>query len=261
MIARKVLLEAVTVCVGYSDFLAEVIPCNLPQIDLWTVVTTPDDRATQNLCVGYGINCLKTTCFNRDVPPPRLNKARGINYGLAHQSHAGWVLHLDGDIALPPQFRKMLENADLDETKLYGMDRVDCPDAATWDSHLDRCRRGSHRQYDCSCFIRPPVGMGMGTRLTHGDYGGYCPIGYFQMWNPAGSGVYRYPVKIEGDMEHTDMLFAIQWERRQRELLPEGFCVHLQTGRGDGENWRGRRSPPFRGVAPDHKVYRKPASY
>jgi hypothetical protein len=114
MLAKKILLEAVTICVNFSDYLAETIPYNLPQIDMWTIVTTPDDVRTQRLCHGWGIKCLKTDCFHRDVSPPRLNKSRGINYGLQNHSGAGWMLHLDADIVLPHQYRKMLENAELD---------------------------------------------------------------------------------------------------------------------------------------------------
>src|ERR1700680_5051090 len=95
-LVKKLLLEAVTVCVNYADFLEETIPYNLPQIDLWTIVTTPEDTQTQSLCSRYGLRCLKTDCFYRDVEPPRINKSRGINYALAHQSHSGWMLHLDG---------------------------------------------------------------------------------------------------------------------------------------------------------------------
>lgn len=245
MLAKKLLIEAVTVCVSYSDFLAETIPYNLQQIDLWTVVTSPEDRGTRGLCAHYGINCLATDCLYRDVEPPRLNKSRGINYGLAHHSHSGWMIHLDADIVLPPQFRRMVQNAELDETCLYGMDRVDCFGAERWDA-----LRRQHTQYESGFFIKVPGGLPVGARGAHGDYGGYVPIGYFQMWHPKSSGIGRYPIKIDADMEHTDVLFAIQWPRQRRQLLPEGYCVHLATTGVQGNNWHGRKSPGFRGTTP-----------
>lgn len=242
MIAKKMLLEAVTVCISYSDFLSEVIPHNLPQIDLWTIVTTPEDRATAALCSKYGLRCLKTHCVNRDVMSPRINKARAINYGLAHHSLSGWMLHIDADIVLPPQFRKMAENAELDPTCIYGMDRVNCPSAVEWDAFL----ASPSLQYEWSYLVSPPRGWPMGSRIAHGDYGGWVPLGYFQMWNPGGSGVTRYPVKVDGDAEHTDVLHSIQYDRQKRHLLGEGFCVHLSSDPGFGTNWKGRKSPPFR---------------
>jgi hypothetical protein len=50
-------------------------------------------------------------------------------------------------------------------------------------------------------------------------------------------------------MEHTDVLFAIQWPRPKRQLLPEGFCIHLQSSAEFGANWQGRKTPPFRQTA------------
>jgi hypothetical protein len=244
MLAKKLFLEAVTVCVNYADFLEETIPHNLPQLDLWTVVTTPEDERTQGVCARYGLRCLKTECFYRDVERPSINKSRGINYGLAHQSHSGWMLHLDSDIVLPPQFRKMVENAELDPACLYGMDRVNCTGSAAWDAF----RHDPELQYEWSCLVKPPRGWRLGARIAHGDYGGYCPIGFFQLWNPRGSGVNRYPMTVEGNMEHTDVLFAIQWPRARRHLLPEGFCVHLESSGEFGANWHGRKTPPFRGM-------------
>lgn len=259
MLAKKLLLEAVTVCVNYSDFLSETMPHVLPQVDLWTVVTTPEDKATQGLCAKYGVRCLKTDCFYRDVEKPRINKSRGINYALAHHSGAGWMIHLDADIVLPPQFRRMMENADLDPGCIYGMDRVDCPSSEEWDAYL----RNPTPQYQWSYLINPPRPWKIGARLAHGDYGGWCPLGYCQIWSPKGSGIYRYPILVEGDMEHTDVLFAIQWERQRRRLLGEGYCIHLTSSNKFGENWKGRKSPPFRtgDAQPGHDRGHRPHCY
>lgn len=245
MIAKKMLIEAVSVSIGYADFLSEILPHNLPQVDLWTIVTTPEDKATQALCTKYGLRCLKTNCVFRDTERPRINKARAINHGLAHHSGSGWMLHLDADIVLPPQFRRMVENAEVDPTCIYGMDRVNCPSAEAWDGFL----ANPTLQYEWSYLVKPPRDWPIGARIAHGDYGGYCPLGFAQLWNPKGSGVNRYPVKVDGDMEHTDLLHAVQWDRNKRVLLPEGFCIHLQSSAKFGANWRGRSSPPFRAGA------------
>lgn len=246
MLCKKIFLEAVTVCVGYSDFLREALSHNLVQLDSLTVVTTPDDEATRDLCRYTGVRCLPTECIYRDTQKPAFNKSRAINYGLAHMACSDWVLHLDADIVLPPQFRRMAENAELDPTCIYGMDRVDCVGYQEWDAFL----LNPELQYRWSYLITPPRHWPIATRVTHGDYGGYLPIGYFQLWNPNASDVLRYPVKQDAAMEHSDTLHAIQWERRKRVLLPEGYCVHLssQVPRF-GENWYGRVSPPFRPVA------------
>ena len=102
-------IEAVTVCVDYSDFLREAIEPNFSQLDDWVVVTTPEDRQTQNLCREFGIRSVVTDVFTDRGE--HFNKARGINLGIAHLHYADWVLHLDGDIVLPHRFRHMLNHA------------------------------------------------------------------------------------------------------------------------------------------------------
>ena len=189
MLAKKLLLEAVTVCVNYADFLEETIPYNLPQIDLWTIVTTPEDTQTQNLCTRYGLRCLKTDCFYRDVEPPRINKSRGINYALAHHSHSGWMLHLDGDIVLPPQFRRMIENADLDPACLYGIDRVNCLGSDAWDAF----RRDPELQYEWSCLVKPPQGMGLGATDFPWRLRRVLPLGLCSVVEPEGLGGQSLP--------------------------------------------------------------------
>jgi hypothetical protein len=236
-------IEAVVVCVDYADYLAETLPFLLPHVDDVAVVTTPEDGRTRGLCHKMGVRCLPTRCFYQWGD--RFNKARGINYGLANLRKDGWVLHIDADIALPERARWLMGIACLDERKLYGIDRVNVVGRAAWDDY----KRGRPPQYVSSCRVEVPVGREVGSRLVHVGYGGYCPIGFFQLWHPVGSGIARYPDTADGSAEHTDVLHAIQWDREDRALLPEVVGMHLVT-RGDGSqpmgvNWRGRRSPEF----------------
>jgi Glycosyltransferase like family 2 len=258
MIAKKMKIEAVVVCVDYADYLADALPNNLLQVEHVTVVTTPEDRATISLCARHGVRCLQTTVMRRDAPEggPSFNKARAINHGLAHLNGRDWVLHLDADTVLPDQFRRMAMNAELDPTFIYGMDRVNCEGSGEWDKYL----ADPEPQYEWSFMVKPPRRWPIGARVAHGDYGGYCPIGFFQLWNPIGSGIIRYPVKEEGDMEHTDLLHATQWDRRHRALLPEGFCTHLVNSKKFGINWKGRKTPPWR-IPPAPVEGDKPCSY
>jgi hypothetical protein len=91
--------------------------------------------------------------------------------------------------------------------------------------------------------------MPFGARIAHFDYGGYCPLGFFQLWNVNRSGIHRYPVQFQGTAEHTDVLHAIQWDRRDRALIPELIAIHLETKSDKattmGANWSGRTTPEF----------------
>ena len=69
-------------------------------------------------------------------------------------------------------------------------------------------------------------------------YGGYVPIGFFQMWHAKHGR--RYPI-AKGDAEHTDVLHAIQWSEERRHLIPEVVGVHIQgTPAPLGSNWKVR---------------------
>jgi hypothetical protein len=245
-------IEAVCVCVDYADYLEEVLPFLLPHVDDMVVVTTPEDGRTRKACARLGVRCLPTRCFHREGEA--FNKARGINYGLANLKLDGWVLHIDADIVLPQRTRYLLNNMDLDARKLYGCDRVNCVGRAAWDDF----KENPELQYEWRCLIKPPRRWPLGARIAHMEYGGYCPIGFFQLWSPRGSGITRYPQVCQGTAEHSDVLHAIQWDREDRCLIPELICVHLETkDKGDrrpmGQNWAGRTTPEF---TRDEKPYR-----
>lgn len=232
-------IEAVCVCVNYSDFLAASLPFNLPLFDDIVIVTTPEDDATIRLCKRWGVRYVTTHVFTRDGSV--FNKSRGINHGLNHLRRRDWLIHLDADTVLPPRFRHMLANAELDESSIYGVDRVNCPSYEEWAAFL----ANPEVQYEWQYLVKPPRGWRLGARLAHWDYGGYCPIGFFQMWH-ASSGVIRYPILDNGTAEHSDVLHAAQWDRPKRVLLPEVIAVHLESEPAKmGINWSGRKTRSF----------------
>lgn len=226
-------IEAVVVCKDYSDFLAETLPANLSQLDRVVVVTHPDDWGTRNLCNRYGVDCVDTTVMHEDGDA--FNKGRAINLGLSHLRHDGWLLHMDADIALPPRFKDVLARAKLDEKHLYGADRVNVVGFDAWQK-----LKAEPHQFQWRYLVTPPGPVG--SRLLHMEYG-YCPIGYFQLW---WSGAKRqYPI-VAGSAEHGDVLFAVQWPRDRRILLPELFVYHLESEvAAMGTNWKGRKTKPF----------------
>jgi hypothetical protein len=85
-------------------------------------------------------------------------------------------------------------------------------------------------------------------RIAIRDYGGYVPIGFYQMWH--GSTGRRYPI-AKGNAEHTDVLHSIQWDEQKRHLIPEIIGVHLMSNPAPlGANWQGRTTPRFGPGAP-----------
>ena len=228
-------IEAVTVCVDYADFLTETIGQTLNAVDRLVVVTTPADKETQELCRKWSVDCYPTHVFFEDGDV--FNKGRAINYGLAHLRHDQWILHLDADIYLPHRFRQMLRYTKLREDTIYGMDRLNTRSYENW--RANKWRTEPQHQY--RFMVTPTEQFPVGSRLVHQELG-FLPCGYFQLFHQSHKRVYSVNT---GGAEHSDAMFAAQWEKRT--IIPEAFCYHLESESGGamGKNWRGRRTKRF----------------
>lgn len=237
-------IEAIITSVNYSDFLSHSLPETLQHVDNVVVVTSREDKKTKDLCNFYGVNCVETEVFFEHQD--KFNKGRGINLGLAHLRHDDWLLHLDADTMLPHRFRYMLTQAGLDKENIYGVDRLNTKSHQNYQD----AKTYLTPQWKHGCLINAHAGFDLGARLKHGDYG-YCPIGYFQLWHS--SQKRRYPT-AQGSAEHTDVLFATQWARKNRILLPDLFVYHLESEEVPmGTNWEGRKTKHFGPCCPCHK--------
>lgn len=238
-------LEAVTVCVDYADFLDAVAPFNAPLLDRWIVVTSSTDHATQHVCRRHGLQCLISDEHRKNGDT--FNKGRLIERGLHHLSADSWRLHLDGDICLPSRFRRLLDQAHLDESSIYGADRVMIRGFAAWQRLLaSGWLQGQTRRYPYAVDV--PAGFSLGDRWA--SEAGYVPIGFFQLWH--GGQDEQYGVRVRPYPQHhgtacrTDVQHALQWDRRKRALIPEILVAHLESeSLGNGANWSGRKTKPF----------------
>lgn len=236
-------LEGIIVCVNYSDFLAHTLPHNKNHFNNLIVVTDTTDRRTKELCEFHHVRCLQTDIFYEGGNS--FNKGAAINYGLGHLNRTGWVVHMDADIYLPPFTRRILDNIPLVDNKIYGIDRMMCPSYESWISFLNNPRKIQEAwiYIHLSAF---PMGVRIAEYMTKG--GGYEPIGYFQLWNPGGSGVHNYPTEHDY-CDRTDVLHCKKFARENRELLPELVCIHLDSESlvEMGKNWKGRKTQKFEG--------------
>jgi hypothetical protein len=150
------------------------------------------------------------------------------------------MIHIDADTVLPRNFRGLIENIEPRKDCIYGVDRVHCPSWEDWHRH-STTTDPDQKHY----LVHSPGGWKTGTRLSHFDYGGYVPIGFFQMWNRE-SRINRYPTIQDGGAEHTDVLHSLQWERPNRVLIPEVIAIHLESEPCSiGANWNGRITKKF----------------
>jgi len=242
---RSERLEAVTICIGYGDFLNETAKWNVSHFDDWIIVTEETDLTTREICRKFNLRCLLSHDGKKHGSP--FNKGRLIERALHHTSEDSYRLHLDADIALPNGARHLLETAELSKDMVYGADRIDVASYKDW-QRLQASGFMNH-SLDYHCRVNIPEGFQIGTRWAHPQFG-YVPIGFFQLFHASqdewrGVRVKNYAMR-HNSAARTDVQFAMQWDRSKRGLVPELIVAHLMSEKSPkGTNWNGRKSKWF----------------
>lgn len=229
-------LEYVTTCVGFDDLLEVTLSANMPHVDSAIVVTSHADAKTKAVAKKFGALTVETDLFRKN--DRRFNKGAAINVGFDRFQWRGWRMHLDADIALPDNFRRMLFNlTHLDSSCIYGADRVDVHGRDEYEA----VRRGVSPQHDESAFLQPRSQRRIAARFID-PLRGYVPIGFFQLWHSTMQKPYPYSL---GSAAHDDVMFASAWPEASRRLLPTVICYHLVSRDPKlGDNWDGVRRQP-----------------
>jgi len=227
-------IEAVTVCVNYSDILALTMTYNKNVIDNWIIVTDTKDSETKKLCDYHNIKCIQTNAFYESGEI--FNKGKGINVGFDELKLKDWILHLDADILLPINSKRILASDDLEEDCLYSVDRVDIIGRNKYVETV----LNMHNQYSDYVFVEEKNNIS--ARMFHNTMG-YCPIGYFQLFH--NSKFIPYSERHE-TAARSDVLFLHNWAKNKRRLFPGFFVYHLMSEDSPmGTNWEGRVSKKF----------------
>lgn len=230
-------LEYVTVCVGFDDLLDVTLGKNIPHFDNAIVVTSHADKRTQKVARKWGAQCVQTDLFNKNGR--NFNKGAAINAGLDYFQFNGWRAHLDSDIVVPDNFRRILFNhTHLERHCLYGADRFNVVG-----SHgIEKLRRSLTNQHRNRLLLgETEHDKELGHRLIC-DLRGYLPLGFFQLWNASTQKPYPHSL---GTAAHDDMMFSALWPHHARRHLPSVICYHLCPAAPKvGENWDGCRRQP-----------------
>lgn len=246
--AEALRLEAVLTCVGFDDVLNLTLGLNHPHLDTMIVVTSHEDRATQLCCQKHSVMCVQTDLFKKNGR--NFNKGAAINAGFDRFQYHGWRLHIDVDIILPDNFRRVLFNhTHLDRAALYGATRRDIVGVHALERFLKARLVTPQHAHQSGLSTEhggemPQSGPSASSAQYVDSLRGYCPIGFFQLWHASQQREYPYSL---GTACHDDVIFAQSWPLTKRHLLPSVACYHL-VGRLPyfGENWDGvRRQPRF----------------
>ena len=140
-------LSAITVCINYSDYLKISIEANLTHFDEWIIITSPQDKATIELCNHYDITCcISHECITNVPAPWAFNKGKAINFGFANLKNHDWILMLDADTCLPPWFRNKLKTTSLEKEFIYAADRVAAGNWYEYNYHIAK-QASHHKQF------------------------------------------------------------------------------------------------------------------
>ncbi len=143
------------------------------------VVTSHDDRATQKVARKHGAICVQTDLFSKNGR--HFNKGAAINAGFGRFQYHGWRLHLDSDIILPDNFRRVLFNhTHLDPNSIYGADRIDVIGLDELQQLRDKLQKSPQAAW--SFLLNPANQRAIGSRYVD-TLRGYVPIGFFQLWH------------------------------------------------------------------------------
>ena len=239
-------IEAIVVCVNYSDFLAFTLPTNVKMFNKLVVVTDSKDFATQRLCEYYKVQCVVTDCFYEGGD--KFNKGKGINEGLKYLDKDAWILHLDADIYLPPLTCNILNILNLDSTCIYGLDRFMVHSFNDWINHLSL----PNFIHEAGIYVHPTA-FDIGVRISQYEIEGYIPIGFFQLWHKD-SNQMEYPPNY-GGADRTDMQFSKLFSQSKRKFIPDIIVYHLESNTEKmSANWLGRKTHYFGGKNTEENI-------
>ena len=225
MLVKKVLLEAVMVCVDYSDFLDITLSYNLRHFDNVAIVTVERDKETIAVCEKYGIKPVFTNRLYENGD--KFNKGKAINDGLKSLTRDNWVLITDADMVMSRDLSDVVRIKKLDDQCVYGTSRHICPDFESWEKYQingDEKERWKNQN----------------RRLNVG-------VGFFQLANGKCEklvGKHDWYSEDFGHCGRSDRMFWRSWPDKQRGKIRELACIHL----GDDElaaNWHGRTTDKF----------------
>lgn len=221
-------LEAVLVCVNYSDILQITLPRNLNFFDRINVITHNNDNETIKLCKKYNVDITITDRMYENKKDD-FNKGKALNEGIKELTKQDWLVIIDADMTFSNNLRDELKNNIKDKNKIYGIPRYLCKTHEEWNKYLiDESIISSW-----PCQKRKSIG-----------------VGYFQMTN-FNNEIMKEMTKNNlwysegwGHCGRSDRYFYRSWPDDLRSSISNVYGIHL----GDDSfqaNWRGRTTRLF----------------
>ena len=207
-------MQAITVCLNYTDYLAIALRHNRKHFKSYYIVTSEEDSATLALCKEFDCTPLLLKCEADFV------KKSMMSQGLKMLPRPGWIQILDADIVLPEEYATITASVEnFDRDTLYGCQRVFCQNKLVWDMF---------GMTDLTCYEEETNPRAVG-------------IGFFQLFHARAQALASVQdwYAVANDHKAADMSFRARFCSIQKLPLA---AVHLGPA---SVNWYGRRSPKF----------------
>ena len=223
------MLEMITTCVNYGDYLAVTLPYNINVCSKIYVITSKNDLLTQDICRAMGN---KVECIISDVFFEKgaiFNKGKAINLALDAAEKKNWLLICDADIILPYNLNLFLPKLQILDA-IYSSKREFC----TEKKYLNNILNEVNQINSNNIINHPKPWMSCLTWPT---------VGYFQLFHSY-SNFFTQKPKYREDFKTAagcDLQFARQWPK-EKSLNVRARCIHLGQNR---KNWNGRTTTFF----------------
>lgn len=125
--------EAIIVCFDYLDFLSTTLPLNLEILDHVVVITKENDPIIEycNSLKSDKISIVVTDAFHHNGA--KFNKGLVINIGFQALIYKEWVMTLDADIVLSPDFKDKFCQSFNNIEYIYGSRRYNIDTRKDWE--------------------------------------------------------------------------------------------------------------------------------
>jgi hypothetical protein len=205
------MLDAVTSCINYSDFLRLTVKWNRKRFDRWMIVTVPEDHETIQLCREYDL----MVCLTERVQTnqAQFNLGAILNDGIKLLRPQNWLAVVDADIIILEDLKPQLKEPKF----FYSTHRSFLP---TWED-----------------FVAWLKGAPLAASPNH-EFG----YGFLQVVNVENHNVKNWYEECFKWAANSDLTLRSRWEEKHQQYHFTRSCVHLGPTR---YNWEGRITNKF----------------
>lgn len=222
-------MKALIVCVDFSDFLSVTLPYNRHHFEKVQIVTTLEDRQTQEIALLNNCDLHLTSAFYADGA--NFNKYKAVEDALDTLGREGWICLMDADVLWP----KVLPELGTRPSDLMTPKRRMLLDLSLLSLEKHLLDEKTWKELP----LHPGTEFAGYTQIFHASCPFLGPAPWHETnWRHAGG---------------ADSFFQAKWPE-ERKIRPPFEVLHLGPA---GENWCGRSTPYLDGSTPESSEERK----